>query len=67
MVDKIDNTSTLDEAIKISIQIQLSAAPSEVKRPLIKLIEAKIALLRARQQLGEAYVVSSELKEGDIK
>jgi len=41
-------------------------ASSEVKRPLIKLVEAKIALLKARQQLGEAYVVASELKEGEV-
>ena len=59
MVDKINKAETLTEAIDLSVQIQLSNADSTVKRPLLRLVEAKIALLKAKQQLDDAYVVPS--------
>ena len=66
MIQKIDSLTTLQEALNLSVQIQLSIASREVKEPLIKLVEAKIALLNKRQQFGNNLVVSSELKEGDL-
>jgi len=67
LIEQINEAKTPTEVIDWQIKVHNSNLLPGEKRPLLKLLDAQLALAYARQDLGEAYVEVSEFKEGDLR
>ena len=67
IVKQIEEAKTPTEVIEWQLKVYNSYLLPSEKRPLLKLLDAQLALAYARIDLGEAYVEAPEIKEGDLK
>ena len=66
IIKQIEEATTALEVIDLQIKVQQSMLSREEKAPLLVLLDAQLALVKARKQLGEAQVVCSEIKPGEL-
>jgi hypothetical protein len=57
---EIEQAQTPVEVIDLQIKVQQSLLSREEKAPLLKLLDAQLALVKARIELGDAYVVCDD-------
>jgi len=67
MINKINNCQTPEELHNIGIDISLSKADDEVKRPLYKAIEDKMKTLNDIMAISESSEVSDLYEFYDFK